>query len=185
MIDKLNEQDVAHTVNRPELLVSGSDREFRALIQELFAMAAGIEAAQAGFAAMIGLSPSQYALLVSVRHLEGERTVGVTRLARYLRLSAPFVALEVARLVKSGLLRKRADSSDGRRIRLNVTPKGRRLLATLAPDQARVNDIIFQNLTTQEFRELRRLLGKLAFGAERGIALLDYLVGERELRAAV
>ena len=111
--------------------------------------------------------------------------VGVTRLARYLRLSAPFVAIEVARLVKTGLLRKRADSSDGRRIRLNVTPKGRQLLASLAPDQARVNDIIFQNLTTQEFRELRRLLGKLAFGAERGIALLDYLVGERELRAAV
>ncbi len=185
MVGKLESQDEIRTVNRPELLVSGSDREFRALIQELFSMAAGIEAAQAGFAALVGLPPSQYTILVSVRYLEGEQAVGITRLARYLRLSAPFVAIEVAKLVKLGLVRKRADTRDGRRIRLNVTPKGRELLARLAPDQARVNDVIFQSLTTQEFKELRRLLGKLAFGAERGIALLDYLAGERELRAAV
>ncbi len=183
MMDRLERQS-SRTVNRPELLESGSDREFRALVQEMFAMAAGIEAVQEGFAAMIGLSSPQYTLLVTVRHLEGEQAVGVTRLARYLRLSAPFVAIEVAKLVRLGLVRKRADSRDGRRIRLSVTPKGHQLLTRLAPDQAQVNDLLFQNLSSQEFRELRRLLGKLAFGAERGIALLNYLIGERNLRAA-
>ena len=146
-------------------------------------MAAGVEAVQAGFAAIIGLSPPQYTILVSMRHLEGGIPVGVTRLARYLRLSAPFVAIEVAKLAKMGLVRKRADANDGRRIKLNLTPKGREILARLAPDQARVNDLIFQNLSAQEFTELRRLLGKLAFGSERGIALLNYLVSDREFKA--
>jgi DNA-binding MarR family transcriptional regulator len=172
------------TINRPDLLVGGTDREFRSLVQELFGLAAGIEAVTAGFAAMIGLSSPQYSILVSVRHLEGPQPVGITKLARYLRLSAPFVALEVAKLVRLGLLRKEADSKDGRRVQLTVTPKGRERLAKLAPDQAQVNDIIFQNLSTEEFKELRRLLGKLALGSERGIALLEYMAGDRELRAA-
>jgi DNA-binding MarR family transcriptional regulator len=133
---------------------------------------------------MIGLSSPQYAILVSIRHLEGAQPVGVTKLARYLRLSAPFVAIEVAKLVRLGLVKKQADARDGRRVQLTVTAKGHDKLSRLAPDQARVNDLIFQNLSTQEFKELRRLLGKLAFGSERGIALLDYMVGDRVLREA-
>jgi DNA-binding MarR family transcriptional regulator len=173
------------TVNRTELLVGGSDREFRSLVQELFGLAAGIQAVTAGFAAMIGLSPPQYSIVVSVRHLEGPQPVGITKLARFLRLSPPFVAMEVAKLVRMGLLRKEADSKDGRRVNLTLTPKGRERLAKLAPDQAQVNDLIFQNFSAQDFRELRRLLAKLAPGSERGIALLAYMTGDRELTAAV
>jgi DNA-binding MarR family transcriptional regulator len=172
------------TINRQELLAGGSDREFRSLVQDLFGLAAGIQAVTAGFAAMIGLSAPQYSILVSVRHLEGTQPVGVTKLARYLRLSAPFVAVEVAKLVRLGLLAKKADAKDGRRVQLALTPKGHERLAELAPDQAQVNDLIFQNLSAQEFKELRRILGKLAPGSERGIALLDYMVGDRRLRAA-
>ena len=180
MTTPANKPDPARTINRAELLIDGSDHEFRMLVQELFALAAGIEAARAGFAAMIGLSSPQYTILVSIRHLAGDQPVGVTKLARYLRLSAPFVAVEVAKLVRLGLVRKKADSKDGRRVQLTLTAKGQDVLAKLAPDQARVNDLIFQNLSTQEFIELRRLLGKLGFGAERGIALLNYMAGDRE-----
>jgi DNA-binding MarR family transcriptional regulator len=172
------------TIHRPELLTAGSDREFRSLVQELFGLAAGIQAVTAGFAAMIGLSSAQYSIVVSVRHLAGPQPVGIAKLARYLRLSPPFVAMEVAKLVRMGLLRKEADSKDGRRVQLTVTPKGHEKLAKLAPVQAEVNDVIFEHLSTQDFKELRRILAKLAPDSERGIALLKYMVDDRELSAA-
>jgi len=69
-------------------------------------------------------------------------------------------------------------------VQLTLTPKGRELLASLAPDQAQVNDLIFQNLSAHEFTEPAAVARQAGIRSERGIALLEYILGDRELRAA-
>src|SRR5690242_11025860 len=57
------------TVSRPELLVDGTDREFRKLVHGLFTFFALHTAIRDGYAAALGLPGPQYTILLCVRNL--------------------------------------------------------------------------------------------------------------------
>lgn len=167
------------SVSRPELLIDGSDYEFRAFVHGMLAFAARIEAVRSGFAGLIGLTGIQYTILMSVRHLERAGDVSVNMLARHLHLSGAFVTMETGKLLKLGLLSKRQDPRDGRRVRLSITDKGCGLLRTLAPTQAAVNDVLFEFLDASRFRQLRAMVDRMAECGDRALSLLDYLSKKR------
>jgi len=165
------------TVSRPELLCDGSDADFRALVHDLLAFSARLQAIRASFGALTGLSGVQYTILISIAHLARDRGVGVKAVAEHLSLSGAFVTIETGKLTERGLVCKRPDPEDGRRVRLSVTDKGRRLLADLAPVQQEVNDLLFESLGREDFRRLRRLARGLLEGSARAVALAGYLTG--------
>ena len=70
-----------------------------------------------------GLPPSQHQLLLAIRgHLDGAPTIG--DVAEYL-LVKPHSAAELAsRAENAGLVRRIRDGSDGRVVRLKLTPRG-------------------------------------------------------------
>jgi len=74
--------------------------------------------------------------------------------------------VEVAKLVKLGSS-KNGPIPVTPRVRLSITQRGLDALEKLARIKPRSMTSFFQNLSEQEFKEFRRLVGKLASGAER------------------
>ncbi len=165
----------ALTVSRPELLVDGSDKEFRALVHGLFSFLASHETIRTGHARFIGLAGIEYTVLISISHLSQEGDVGVSQVAHHLHVSGAFVTTVCQRLSLLGLISKAANVRDRRRVSLKVTAKGRKLLLALAPVQRQVNDAEFACLSAAEFRLLRDLLDRLIACGEQAVALQQYL----------
>lgn len=161
------------TVSRAELLVAGSDQEFRGFIHAMLALAARVERIRARFGKLIGISGIQYTILISILRLQALHDVSVRILADHLHLSGAFVTIETNKLLGLGLIEKAPDQNDQRRVRLRVTAKGRRLLGRLAPTQRKANDVLFEVLTADQFAFLCSLLPRLVKSADRSLRLLD------------
>lgn len=161
------------TVSKPELMPSGTDSVFRAFIHDFLAFSARVAEIRSGFGEAIGVSGTAYSTLISIAHLEQEiGGVGVSRVAEHLHLSGAFVTIEVAKLVKAGLVAKKTNELDRRRVLLSVTAKGRQVLDELAPIQAPVNNALFACLSQSEFEVFASLVRRLVPCGDRASALL-------------
>lgn len=165
----------ALTVSRAELLVDGSDGDFRRLVHGLFSFLASHEEIRAGHARVIGLAGIEYTVLISIAHLAPSGDVSVSAVAQHLRLTGAFITNVCHRLVALGLVDKAVDAKDRRRVVLTVTAEGRRRLARLAPTQRQVNDVEFGCLSGKEFAALVDIVERLAESGEKAVALQRYL----------
>jgi len=170
------------TTTRPELLVDGRDRDFRNLVHSLFGFAAHHEHIRSGHARLIGLAGIEYTVLISIAHLSQDGDVNVKTVADHLYLSGAFITAVTGRLLERGLIEKKTDAGDRRRVTLTVSAKGRAALERLAPIQRQINDVEFGALTREEFTLLGGILDRLIEGAERAVALQSYLTAQGETR---
>lgn len=170
----------AKTVSKPELLIDGSDQKFRSFIHDFLAFSQMLTDIRAGFGEYLGLTGIGYTTLISIAHLQGATGIGVNAIAEHLHLSGAFITTEVAKLVRAGLVSKRVNAKDKRRVLLTVTAAGRKLLNKLAVLQAPVNDALFDALTAEEFVRLKVIMARLVPCAAHGLSLLAYLTGAKE-----
>jgi DNA-binding MarR family transcriptional regulator len=174
--------DLPLTTSRPELLSDGRDREFRHLVHALFGFAAHHEQIRAGHGTAIGLAGIEYTVLISIAHLSLDGDVNVKAVADHLYLSGAFITAVTQRLVKLGMIHKRIDSGDRRRVTLTVSNKGRAALERLAPIQRQVNDVEFGCLSRAEFALLTGIVDRLIESGARAVALQRYLLSELAAR---
>jgi len=163
------------TVSRPELLVNGSDAEFRKLVHNLFGFFALHERIRAGHGKTMGIAGVEYTVLIAILHLSAEGEVNVKTVADHLHLSGAFITTTTRKLLQLGLIHKTMDTVDRRRVTLTVSGKGRAALENLAPMQRRINDVEFGCLSREEFRALNGLLQRLIACGDRAVALQTYL----------
>lgn len=169
-------QAVPLTVSRPELIVSGSDGEFRELVHNLFGFAALHERIRSGHAKFIELVGIEYTVLIAIAHLGMEGDVNVKTVADHLHLSGAFITTTTRGLLQMGLIHKTTDPVDRRRVTLTVSSKGQAALEKLAPVQRRLNDIEFDCLSREEFIFLNRIVKRLIESGRRAVALQHYLL---------
>jgi DNA-binding MarR family transcriptional regulator len=169
------------TTSRPDLLVHGSDADFRKLVHNLFGFLALHERIRNGHARTIGLGGVEYTVLISILHLSAKGEVNVKTVADHLHLSGAFITTTTRKLLQLGLIHKTTDMVDRRRVALAVSHKGRAALEKLAPAQRRINDIEFGCLGRQEFRALNALLERLIKCGDRAVALQNYLKKDADL----
>lgn len=162
------------TVSRPELLVDGSDREFRRLVHALFGFLARHEALRAGHGARIGLGGIEYTTLISIAHLAADGDVSVKDVADHLYVSGAFITTVTGKLARAALVDKRPDPKNRRRVCLTITDKGLALLHELAAAQQRINDVEFACLSAEQFRQLLQIVEQLIQCGDRAIALQTY-----------
>lgn len=174
------EPDVPLTTSRSELLVNGSDAEFRKLVHNLFGFLALHERIRAGHGKTMGLAGVEYTVLISILHLSATGEVNVKTVADHLHLSGAFITTTTRKLLQLGLIHKTIDIADRRRVTLTVSRKGRGALEKLAPTQRRINDVEFGCLTREEFRALNILLERMIQCGNRAVALQKYLVDNKE-----
>lgn len=163
------------TVSRPELLVKGSDAEFRRLVHGLLGFLARHGAVREGHAARLGLAGVEYTVLISIAHLGVDGEVNVKTVADHLRVSGAFVTTVTRKLQSLGLVSKTPGDVDRRRVLLTVTDKGYDMLAELAPFQRVVNDVEFSCLTREKFLLLLEIIDDLVACGDRAVALQDYI----------
>jgi DNA-binding MarR family transcriptional regulator len=164
-----------NTVNRDELLVAGSDFEFRQFVHDSLGFSARLLAVRDGFAKLLGISGPQYTILISVAHLAERGPVTVSGIANHLHLSGSFVTTESNKLAKLGLVSKVTDEDDRRRVLLEVTEAGNQRLHELGEIQAQVNDVHFGCLTRETFDQVRAIMPELVESTDKALSLLDHL----------
>lgn len=167
--------DALLTASKPELLDKDGDRTLRGLLYDYFAFGRSLEAARETFASFVGLSPTQYLILIAIKNSTAERPMGINQVAERLYLSGAFVTNEVNKLVSDGLIEKSTHPSDGRRVQLALTQHGVSRLTRLAALQRPVNDALFGMLTRDEFKALSQLLSRLASNADSALKLAEHV----------
>jgi MarR family transcriptional regulator, organic hydroperoxide resistance regulator len=165
----------ALTISRPELLVDGSDQQFRRLVHNLFGFLARHSSVREGHGALINLAGIEYTMLISIGHLSAEGNVSVKDVADHLHLSGAFTTVITNKLLQKRLIEKAAHPVDRRRLCLTVTARGREMLERLAPIQRQVNDVQFGCLTAREFTSLVDMIERLVKSSEQAMALQRYL----------
>jgi DNA-binding MarR family transcriptional regulator len=162
------------TVSRDALLTGGSDQTFRQFVHDMLAFAARIEEVRSRLGRVIGLAGHKYTVLIAIAHLQDQDGgVGINEIAEHLHLSGAFVTIETNGLLQAGLIVKKTNPVDRRRVLLSITPKAEALLNKLATVQSPVNDALFQCLSPADFRWLRRIISQLVDTGDDALRLLD------------
>jgi MarR family transcriptional regulator, organic hydroperoxide resistance regulator len=140
------------SVTRAEILIDGSDREFRRLIHRMLIGQARLAVVRESIAGRIGVSGTQYTMLMSVLHLQGTAGVSIGALADYLEVTGPHVTGIIGKLVAGGLVRKAVNPKDRRGVLVRLTPAGRKKLLQAFGFISAVNDRLFEGVGREEYR---------------------------------
>ena len=144
------------SVSRPAVLIDGSDSEFRRLIHRMILNEGRLVGIRKAIAKKVGVSGAQYTLLMVVLRLQGNSGIAIGGLADFLEVTGPYVTGEVRRLVEKGYVKKSANPKDRRGVLISLTRQGRARLLAAFDFICRVNDILFDGVTTEEFRVIVR-----------------------------
>jgi DNA-binding MarR family transcriptional regulator len=104
-----------------------------------------------------GVSPVEWRVLAFLS--DGPSTIG--ELAGVTLLQQPTLTKVVDRMQRDGLVARRPEPSDGRRVRVEVTARGRALAADLIPLAQRHEDQVLDGYSPAEARALKAALKKL------------------------
>jgi len=110
------------------------------------------------------LTPAQMGVLVQLRHEEG---LMASEIALRALLDQPMVTRVLDRLEQAGLVVRKRDVGDRRRVRIWLTPKGRGLAPRLPPIVDTVERELLRNLNRSQEETLRSLLYQLIVNLER------------------
>lgn len=166
------------TVSHPQLLVDGSDDRFRGLIYLFVEVLGRLSMCREAFGRSIGLTGSQFAVLVGVAYREETHGVTIKRLSQYIHLAPTHVTTEVGRLMRKGLLVKNAADEDRRSVLVKLTQEGRDVVSSVNEFVRRVNDILFQDVTSKDVDNAESLFDRLSRNSEFAIA--DLKVAQRD-----
>ncbi|MGP0093396.1 MAG: MarR family winged helix-turn-helix transcriptional regulator [Xanthobacteraceae bacterium] len=148
------EQKLPLSISRREMLVDGSDQEFRRLIYRMLITAARLADIRNALAARVGVSGTQYTMLMSVLHFQGTDGISIGALAEHLEVTGPHVTSEIRKLAALGLVRKVANPSDRRGVLVRLSADGRKRLLRAFTFIRGVNDRLFAEVTGAEFEAL-------------------------------
>jgi len=168
------------TTGRPELLVDGSDKNFRRLVNALLPFLTLHSAIRNGYAELLGLNGPAYSILLCIRTLGDSGSVNVRTIANQLRMSGSFITAETNLLERKGLVNKRRSQKDKRLVSVTLTAKGVALLDSIARLRRRVNDVQFGCLSREEFQVLVPMIERLVQSGEQALTLLNFLKKEDE-----
>ena len=164
------------TTARPELMGDGSGERFRQLVNDLFTIAMRMDAVRERFSQLIGVTPPQYSILITVAQLEGaDGGATVRAVAEHTHVSGAFVTAETGKLARAGLLAKRPNPADGRSVLVSLTPKARKALDGALPNIRAVNDVFFGRLSAEEFERLSVIVSRIVDASASAVLLAHAL----------
>jgi len=162
------------TVTRPELLTDGTDVDFRVFVHAFIVFARRFESVRAHGAGLIGVTPPQYEMLSHLREATSTGGLTVSQIAQRLHCSGPFATTEAGKLHRAGLVLRKRDPLDARRVRLTLAPACERCFREIAPLQQEINNTLFSGVTARQFQILREVFPKLADDSNSAIALAEF-----------
>ena len=169
------------TTARPELTSDGTGERFRQLVNDLLTIAVRMDAVRERFSELVGVTPPQYTILVTVAQLESAAdgaVIGgatVRAVAEHMHVSGAFVTAETGKLARRGMLAKRPNPDDGRSVLVTLAPKGRKALEPALPHIRAVNDVFFGKLGAEEFERLAAAAARIVEASPAAVLLAHAL----------
>ena len=96
-----------------------------------------------------------------LRILWEEDGLSQSELASRTHMRGPSVANAIHDLERRGLVKRLADRADGRKVRVLLTPQGRRLYDLVMPDIAVTNQSMLADFSTAEQEMLKSMLRRI------------------------
>ncbi len=76
-------------------------------------------------------------------------------------MTAPTTVVAIRRMVEHGLVVRKQDEADRRKVRIHLTDKGRRLRDELLPQAIEVNNIATEGFSKTEIRQFRSFVDRM------------------------
>jgi DNA-binding MarR family transcriptional regulator len=165
-------REVALTISLPELLQDGSDLAFRETVFSMVLALGRLQSCRDAFGRAMGLTGSQFAVLVGVGHCQGEQGVSIRTLADHVQMAATHVTTEVGRLLRRRLLLKRTNPLDRRGVLVSLSARGQRAVTEVAPFMREINDHLFAGFSRAEMQALDKFLTRFRDNGERALAAI-------------
>lgn len=163
---------------RAELMPDGTGDRFRQLVNDLFTISVRMDDVRARFSALMGVTPPQYSILVTVAQLGAGGGATVRAVAEHMHVSGAFVTAETGKLIRAGLLAKRPNPRDGRSVLLSLTAKGDKTLALALPHIRAVNDAFFGKLGAEDFARLSAVAARIVEASASAVLLARALCAD-------
>jgi DNA-binding MarR family transcriptional regulator len=154
------------TVGHRDLLTADGDVAFRRSLYLMVLTFSRLATCREAFGRALGLTGSQFAVLIGTAYRQGEDGVSVRALADHIQLAATHVTTEVGRLINKGLLTKAVNGRDRRGVLIRLSPHGEAAVREVAPFVRRVNDLLFAGVSRQEFAAVSGFLMRFAANTE-------------------
>jgi len=116
--------------------------------------------------AQYDINGGEFDVLATLRRVGGEQELSASGLASRCMLSSAAMTNRLDRLERTGLVRRRADSADGRVVRISLTDTGRRLIEDALPLHAKNQEEMLSMLSADERGNLARLLARVLHACE-------------------
>lgn len=101
--------------------------------------------------------------------LSGEREMTQAELARYMALEQPTMAATLARMERDGLLERRPDPEDGRKMFVRLAPAAKEKMEAVAEAVVSVNAQALDGLSEEERGAYMNALVKIVSNLEAGL----------------
>ena len=160
---------IPRTVSHPALLKGGEDEAFRRTLYFMVLAFGRLQDCREAFGRAMSLTGSQFAVMIGAAYTQKTEGVSIRALAEHVQLAPTHVTTEVGRLIRKGLLTKRANTRDRRGVLVKLSRKGEAALLRVAPFLRDVNDILFQNVPRQQFAAVSRFLATFAINTEQAV----------------
>ncbi|MGE7472058.1 MarR family winged helix-turn-helix transcriptional regulator [Bosea sp. NPDC003192] len=160
------------TVSHAALLNAGSDLTFRDTLYLMVLSLGRFQACREAFGRSIGLTGSQFAVLLGVAYRQGEKGVTIRDLAEHVHLASTHVTTEVGQLIRKGFLVKRPNAADRRSVLVQLAKPGEEAVVGLAPFMRDVNDLLFKDVTRDDMGRLREIFQRIVLNSEYALAEL-------------
>lgn len=141
---------VPATISRSDYYQAGSDDWFRDAIYRLVQVLGRLTGCREAFGSEIGLTGSQFAVLMGVAYRQGEEGMTIASLSSYVGLAATHVTTEVQRLIGKDLLIKRPHGVDKRSVLISLSASGAEAVQNVLPLVRRVNDALFAGISRDQ-----------------------------------
>src|SRR5215471_2142482 len=126
------------TVSHGALLQAGSDVAFRETLYLMVLTFGRLITCREAFGRALGLTGSQFAVLIGAAYAQGRDGVSIRALADHVQLASTHVTTEVGRLIRKGLLAKAVNPRDRRGVLVTLSQRGEAAVDEVAPFLRRV-----------------------------------------------
>jgi DNA-binding MarR family transcriptional regulator len=128
---------------------------------EIASISVHLEELRHFWAKTLGISGPQWMMIVALADLDRGEGVPVNAVSKMLHVDPSFVTTQSKLLEKKGFVRRKPSVEDARIVKMSLTDKTCKHLASLASQQEALNDFIFAEFGAQELDELTDKLAAL------------------------
>lgn len=160
------------TISRADYLRAGGDEWFREAIYTVVQALGRLLACREAFGRTLGLTGSQFAVLMGTAYLQEREGVSIRDLAQHVSLAPTHVTTEVGKLIHKGYLAKQPSPHDGRSVLVSLSPRGEGAIDAVASIVGQTNDILFADIAAQELEAVADVMRRVVVNSERAIGKL-------------